>query len=65
MYEDLEELRSGWFWTRQSVRLRPPFRWHSDSAGSHREYSLGYRLSALPGNRTELVLTARRRPSGV
>jgi len=65
VYEDLEELNRGWYWTRHVVRLRPPNRWHSDSVGSHRAISLDYRLSRLPGNRTQLTLTARRRPYGI
>ena len=65
VYEDLEDTPQGWFWTRHVVRLQPPRRWHSDSVGSHRSYVLDYRLSPLPGGRTELVLVARRRPMGV
>jgi len=65
VYEDLEESKAGWFWSRHLVRLTPPDRWHSMSVGSHREISLDYRLSSLPGGRTRLVLTARRRPCGV
>jgi len=65
VYEDLEETPEGWVWSRHVVRLWPSRRWHSDSVGSHREISLDYRLSKLPGGRTELVLTARRRPTGV
>ncbi len=65
IYEDLEDTKEGWYWTRHVVRLYPPNRWHSNSVGSHREVSLEYRLSPLPGDRTQLILTARRRPSGV
>jgi len=65
IYEDLEESKAGWFWTRHVVRLSPPRRWHSDSVGSHRAYSLDYVLRTLPGDRTELTLTARRRPYGI
>jgi hypothetical protein len=64
-YEDLEETPHGWAWARHVVRLMPPNRWHSDSVGSHRLVRLDYRLSRLPGGRTRLVLTARRRPTGV
>jgi hypothetical protein len=45
--------------------LLPPDRWHSESIGSHREYSLDYQLKELPGDRTQLTLRARRRPYGV
>ncbi len=65
IYEDLYDTKEGWHWSRHVVRLLPPNRWHSDSVGSHRVVSLDYRLSPLPGNRTQLTLTARRRPSGV
>jgi hypothetical protein len=65
MYEDLESSKDGWFWSRHVVRLAPPDRWHSDSVGSHRAISLEYRLRRLPGARTELTLTARRRPYGI
>jgi hypothetical protein len=63
VYEDLEDSKSGWFWSHHVVHLFPPTRWHSESVGSHRTYSLDYRLSPEPGGRTELVLTARRRPT--
>lgn len=65
VYEDLEESKQGWFWARHVVRLMPPNRWHSDSVGSHRATSLDYRLSRLPGKRTQLILRARRRPYGI
>jgi hypothetical protein len=65
VYEDLESSKQGWFWSHHVVRLMPPNRWHSDSVGSHRAVSLDYRLSRLPGDRTELILRARRRPYGV
>jgi hypothetical protein len=64
-YEDLSEAKDGWFWARHVVRLHPPNRWHSESIGSHRQYSLDYRLKRLAANRTELTLTARRRPYGI
>ncbi len=65
VYEDMWESKEGWFWSRHVVRLLPPNRWHSDTVGSHRAMSLDYTLSKLPGNRTQLTLTARRRPYGV
>jgi hypothetical protein len=65
IYEDLEDTKEGWFWTHHVVRLLPPDRWHSDSVGSHRAYSLDYRLTKMPGDQTQLILTARRRPYGV
>ena len=66
IYEDLEESKDGgWFWSHHVVRLSPPNHWHSESFGSHREYSLDYKLSTLSGDRTQLVLTARRRPTSI
>jgi hypothetical protein len=65
VYEDLEDTPEGWVWSRHVVRLAPPNRWHSDSVGSHRSYSLDYRLYRLPAGRTRLVLTARRRPTSI
>jgi hypothetical protein len=65
VYEDLSDGPEGWFWSRHVVRLQPPNRWHSDSVGSHRAYSLDYTLSKLPGDRTQLTLEAYRRPYGV
>ena len=65
VYEDLYESKDGWFWSHHHVRLRPPNRWHSDTVGSHRAMSLDYTLSKLPRGRTQLTLTARRRPYGV
>jgi hypothetical protein len=65
IYEDLYSTKQGWVWSRHVVRLFPPNRWHSDSVGSHRAASLDYRLSRLPGNRTQLTLKAHRRPYGI
>jgi hypothetical protein len=65
VYEDLDDTPDGWFWAHHVVRLHPPDRWHSDSVGSHRLYSLDYRLTPLSGNRTRLTLRARRRRYGV
>lgn len=65
VYEDLMDSPTGWFWSRHTVSLRPPDRWHSDTVGSHREMSLDYKLSPLPNDRTRLTLTARRRPMGL
>lgn len=65
VYEDLDDAGEGWAWSRHVVHLRPPDRWRSDSVGSHRTIALDYRLSRLPGGKTQLVLTAHRRPSGI
>ncbi len=63
IYENLDEVGRGWWWSRYVVRLMPPRRWHADSIGSHRSVRLDYLLSRLPGDRTQLILTARRRPT--
>jgi hypothetical protein len=65
VYEDLADFDGGWFWSHHVVRLEPPSHWHSESVGSHRRYSLDYRLTKLPGNRTRLTMRAHRRPFGV
>ncbi|MGA7923759.1 MAG: hypothetical protein WCA77_07275 [Thermoplasmata archaeon] len=65
VYEDLYDTKDGWRWSRHVVRLMPPNHWHSDTVGSHRAYSLDYRLSKLAGHRTQLTLRARRRPYGI
>lgn len=63
--EDLYDTREGWTWLRRVIRLTPPDRWYADSIGSDRAISVGYRLSTLPGGRTQLTIRARRRPYGV
>ena len=63
VFEDLATESGGWRWSRHTVSLTPPDRWHSDSIGNYREYSLDYTLRPLSGRRTELLLTARRRPA--
>ncbi|HYA54671.1 MAG TPA: hypothetical protein VEG42_03605 [Thermoplasmata archaeon] len=65
VYEDLEETPNGWAWSRHTVTLRPPDRWHSDSVGNYREWSLDYSLRGLSDERTELTLRAVRRPVGL
>jgi hypothetical protein len=65
VYEDLEETPAGWSWSRHTVTLQPPDRWHSDSVGNYREWSLDYSLRSLSPERTELTLRAVRRPVGL
>ncbi|MGD0249408.1 MAG: hypothetical protein ABSB97_00720 [Thermoplasmata archaeon] len=65
VYEDLEDTKDGWVWSRHVVRLLPPAHWRSDSVGTLRAYALDYRLKRLQGNRTQLTLKARRRPYGI
>lgn len=63
--EDLYDTRQGWTWLRRVVRLSPATHWHADSLGSDRAISVDYRLSKLPGDRTQLTIRARRRPYGI
>jgi hypothetical protein len=66
VYEDLsDDDDGGWRWSRHTVTLRPPNRWHSDSVGSHRELSIDYALTALGPERTRLDLRWRRRPTAL
>jgi len=61
LYEDLEESPvGGWLWSRWKVTLQPPDRWHGESIGSTREWSVNYRLAAVSPTRTELTLKGRR-----
>jgi hypothetical protein len=62
IFEDLEETDSGWIWARDVVALRPPNRWHMESAGSHRDVTADYTLTKLPDGRTQLELRWWRRP---
>jgi hypothetical protein len=65
VFEDLVDSDRGWNWARHVVTLRPPNRWHSESVGSHREATIDYLLTALPGDRTRLDLRWRRRPTAL
>jgi hypothetical protein len=60
VFEDLYDTRNGWIWIHRTVQLLPPDRWHADSVGSDRRLSVDYRLSSLPGERTQLTIRARR-----
>ena len=60
VYEDLSSHGDGWRWSRHTVDLHPPLRWHSDSVGSHRTLDLDYTLTALGPERTRLDLRWRR-----
>lgn len=61
-FEDLEESKDGWIWSRDVVSLRPPKRWHMDGVGNRRDVVADYVLSSLPDGRTRLDLRWRRRP---
>ncbi len=64
VFEDLEETKGGWVWSRDTVTLRPPNRWHMDGTGNRRDVTANYVLSRLPGGRTQLELRWRRQPKG-
>ena len=63
VYEDLEEAPGGWSWSRTSVRLSPPDRWHMESVGSHRYVVADYRLTRRGPDRTQFDLWWRRAPT--
>ena len=67
VYEDLNETPHGWMWSRQTVTLLPPNRWHAVAVGNYRTWDLDYSLRALPNGRTEFTMRGRRRstPLGV
>lgn len=62
VFEDLEETKDGWIWSRDAVTLHPPNRWHMDGLGSRSDVTADYVLSSLPDGRTQLDLRWRRRP---
>ncbi|HEV2317488.1 MAG TPA: SRPBCC family protein [Thermoplasmata archaeon] len=64
IFEDLASDREGWIWRRYTVRLSPPYRWHAESVGNRRLVVVDYQLTALPGNRTRLEYTWRRKGLG-
>ncbi len=68
VYEDLTPTPHGWMWSRQTVTLLPPDRWHAVAVGNYRIWrSLDYSLRALPDGRTEFTMRGERRatPLGV
>ncbi len=66
-YEDLNQTPHGWMWSRQTVTLRPPDRWHAMAVGNYRTWNLDYSLRELPDGRTEFTMRGERRstPLGV
>jgi hypothetical protein len=62
IFEDLEESKEGWDWSRAVVSLHPPNRWHMDGIGNNRDVMADYDLSSLPDGRTRLDLRWKRRP---
>ncbi|MGA8709858.1 MAG: hypothetical protein WB786_01310 [Thermoplasmata archaeon] len=67
VYEDLNSTPNGWMWSRQTVTLRPPNRWHAVAVGNYRTWDLDYTLRELPGGRAEFTMRGARRatPLGV
>lgn len=61
VYEDLSEMPDGWSWSRMTVTLRPPNRWHADAAGNRRTWSLDYVLGELADGRTSFHMRGERR----
>lgn len=62
VFEDLEEMDDGWFWSRDVVKLWPPNRWHMDGVGNRRDVTADYVLTTLRDGRTQLELRWRRQP---
>jgi hypothetical protein len=62
VFEDLEETKDGWIWSRDTVTLRPPNRWHMDGLGSRADVTADYVLTRLSDDRTQFELRWRRRP---
>lgn len=67
VYEDLNETPHGWMWSRYTVTLHPPDRWHAVAVGNYRTWNLDYSLRDLHNGRTEFTLRGKRRstPLGV
>ena len=65
VYEDLYDEPDGWMWSHQEVDLHPPKHWHANAVGSHREWSIDYRLSAQKDGSTELWFRGKRRATGL
>lgn len=63
VYEDLYPQSTGWFWSRQTVTLHPPDRWHLEARGNYRSWSLDYTLKALSDSSTQLTLHGKRTPT--
>ncbi|MGI0148359.1 MAG: hypothetical protein ACREDF_02345 [Thermoplasmata archaeon] len=62
IFEDLEESKAGWDWSRDVVVLRPPNRWHMEGVGNKRDAKADYVLTSLRDGRTRLDLRWRRKP---
>ena len=65
VYEDLDEGPDGWMWSHMEVDLHPPNHWHANAVGSHREWSIDYRLFPLKDGSTELWFRGKRRATAL
>lgn len=61
VYEDLDRTDGGWMWSRWTVSLQPPDRWHGVSIGNYRSWTAEYRLQALADGRTAFRFRGKRR----
>ncbi len=62
VFEDLDHTPEGWVWSRWTVTIHPPDRWHGEAVGNYRGWHVDYRLTSLPRDRTLLTLRGRRTP---
>jgi hypothetical protein len=62
VYEDLDDSPDGWMWSRWTIQIHPPDRWHGEAVGNYRDWEIDYQLKSLPGDVTELTLIGRRTP---
>ncbi len=65
VYEDLGDRGNGWFLNRQTVALHPPDRWHAESDGTHRSWSIDYTLNAFPDGTTGLRIRGIRQATAL
>jgi hypothetical protein len=65
VFEDLYDEPTGWMWSHAEVDLRPPNGWHAEIVGSHRHWSIDYRLSSKKGGSTELWFRGKRRATAL
>jgi hypothetical protein len=65
VYEDLNETPHGWMWSRQTVTLHPPNRWHATANGNYRTWKLDYSLRELSAGRTEFTMRGERRATAL
>jgi hypothetical protein len=62
VYEDLDTTSIGWMWSRWTVTIRPPDRWHGTAVGNYRGWEVDYQLKPLSDGRTQFILRGRRTP---